>query len=103
MNRYRSRLQIIRDVLLIVDSKNGSKKTHILYGANFSHRLLTSYLAVIINAGLLQYDGESYRITEKGRMFRKLYETYEKNCKELEEHQKDLENEKEHLENMLMR
>jgi len=102
LNKHRDELQIIRDALLVVCSGNRSKKTHIMYRANLSYRLLTSYLRVIMNAGLLEHDEESYTVTEKGRMFLELYESYERNCKDLEKNLKDLKDEKEYLKRMLM-
>jgi len=102
LNKHRDELQIIRDALLVVCSGKRSKKTHIMYGANLSYRLLTCYLRVIMNAGLLEHGEESFTITEKGRMFLESYESYERNCKDLEKNLKGLKDEKEYLKRMLM-
>jgi len=102
--RYRSRLRIIRDILSVVRSAgdNRPKKTHIMYGANLSYRLLKKYLEDVLKTGLIKYDGKAYyTITEKGKMFLKLYEVYEENCKEIEKHVTRLKNEEEKLEEML--
>jgi len=102
LNRYRGRLQIIRDVLLVLVSEDGSKKTHIMYGANLSYRLVTQYLDDALKAGLLKFDGKSiYTITSRGEDFLKFYETYENNRKELESYLEDLENGRETLAKML--
>ena len=102
LNKYRNRLQIIRDILLVAASGEGSRKTHIMYGANLSYKLVTRYLDEVLKAGLLEYDRESlYTLTCKGEKFLKLCDTYESNRKELECHLNDLENGKEILEKML--
>lgn len=84
-NKYRSRLQIIRDILLVAASaEDGSKKTRIMYGANLSYKLVTQYLEQIVKANLLEFDGGSlYTITPKGKEFLSLYEAYEKNRNDL--------------------
>jgi len=102
LNKYRGRLQIIRDILLVLVSEDGSKKTRIMYGANLSYRLVTQYLDDALKAGLLKFDGKSiYTITSRGEDFLKFYETYENNRKELESYLEDLENGRETLAKML--
>ena len=84
---YRGTLEIIRDVLLVVEGAgdSGSKKTHIMYGANLSYKLLTRYLKKVLNAGLV-CEGEScYVITDKGERFLQAYGDYEKKRTEIEE------------------
>ena len=100
---YRGTLEIIRDVLLVVGEAgdSGSKKTHIMYGANLSYKLLTRYLEKILYAGLV-CEGEScYVITEKGRKFLQSYEDYEEKLKEIENYIDHLNSGKETLEKML--
>ena len=98
---YRSKLEIIRDILVVVEEE-GSKKTHIMYGANLSYKLLLRYLEHILDAGLVEYDGNSYyTITEKGKRFLKLYQDYEKECVELEKRITCLNCERDTLEKML--
>jgi len=97
----RTRLEIIRDILLITGDK-GAKKTHIMYGANLSYRLLTQYLDDASNAGLIACKEEScYIITEKGEMFLQLYEKYEKKSKDVEKRLNYLKNGRETLEKMV--
>ena len=99
---YRSRLEIIRDILLVL-GEDGSKKTHIMYGANLSYKLLLRYLEHILDAGLVEYDGDSYyTITEKGKKFLKLYQKYEKERVEVEKRLNCLYCGKEALEKMLV-
>jgi len=102
MNKYRSRLEIIRDILTIAVEEGGTKKTRIMYGANLSYRLVTQYLDIVIKAGLLKYDGKStYTITCRGKEFLELYEIYEKKNEKLRSHLNELKNGRETLNKML--
>ncbi len=99
MAKYRSRLDIVRDMLLAVG--DGAKKTHIMYGANMSYRLLSRYLEEVLEAGLVTFvKGSSYVVTEKGRKFLERYEEYCKRRERLQDRASSVENEKEELENM---
>ena len=102
MSKYRNRLQIISDVLLVAASAEGSKKTHIMYGANLSYKLVTRYLDEVLQAGLLEFDGESlYTITSRGQEFLTLFESYEEDRTEFESNLSQLNSHKESLEKML--
>jgi len=86
---YRTRLEIIKDILAVAydAGHSGSKKTRIMYGANLSFKLLTKYLEVVVDAGLMCCeDNTHYVITNKGRKFLELYSEYEKEAKEIEKH-----------------
>ena len=73
--KYRSRLQIIADILHIVE--DGSKKTRIMFQANLSHRLLRRYLDTTLEAGLVCLnDSSEYVITPKGRLFLEKFREY---------------------------
>ena len=102
---YRGRLEIVRDVLLVADGAgdNGSKKTHIMYGANLSYKLLTRYLGKVLDAGLVCEEGACYFITEKGREFLQAYGDYEAKRKEIYDHISNLNCGKEALEKMLQK
>jgi len=85
MRKYRSRLEIIADILEIV--KDGSKKTHIMFQANLSYRLLCRYLNKVIAAGLVKSDVYSpnyYFLTDKGEEFLKRFREYFERKKGLE-------------------
>ncbi len=75
MGKYRSRLQIIADVLSVV--RGGAKKTRIMYQANLSYKLLTRYLETVLDSGLVQCaDGECYELTPKGQEFLDRFDDY---------------------------
>jgi predicted transcriptional regulator len=100
---YRNKLDIIKDILLVAEEAGelGSKKTHLMYGANLSYKLLTRYLAEVLTAGLICKGELCYFITEKGRKFLKFYKDYRETCSEIKEHVDSLNNDKKILEKML--
>jgi predicted transcriptional regulator len=85
-SRYRSKLQIIADILVVAGK--GAKKTRIMYQANLSYDLLKRYLTEVLEAGLISInkDEKSYIITQKGEVFLKKYEEYCERCTRLQEH-----------------
>ncbi|MEM2780681.1 MAG: winged helix-turn-helix domain-containing protein [Candidatus Bathyarchaeia archaeon] len=79
MGSYRSRLDIIADILSIVKRNGSARKTQIMYGANLSYAVLTKYLTEILNACLLKFDEKRhYVLTEKGKKFLQHYREYSK-------------------------
>jgi predicted transcriptional regulator len=99
MGRYRSRLQIIADILSI--TRGGARKTRIMYRANLSYKLLCKYLDEVVAAGLVRFvDGDCYVLTVKGREFLSRHEEYSKHCEMLEEHLNHINNVKSILERM---
>ena len=98
MSKYRHRLEIIRDILLVVSDNDRVRKTHIMYGANLGYKILMRYLEELLKLGLLECDGKScYFLKEKGERFLKLYEEYERRNRDLEEQMCKLEKEKRFL------
>ena len=68
-------MQIIADILSIASS--GAKKTHIMYQANLSYKLLCRYLGEVVDAGLVGCDdGDLYVLTPKGKEFLSKYQEY---------------------------
>ena len=73
MNNRRSEFEIIGRILDI--SKEGAKKTEILYKGNFSYSQLTEYLTFLLNRKILEEkitknktnNGKYYIITQKGK------------------------------------
>ena len=100
---YRGRLEIIRDILLVVGD-DGSKKTHIMYRANLSYNLLKSYLECVSEAGLVEFDdaGGWYTITEKGERFLELYKGFEDRSRRVEEQLEGLNSWRATLEKLLV-
>lgn len=71
MNKKRNRLEIIRDILNVIRSKNGKiKPTHILYKSNLSHDMMESYLNELLDKKFIlcteSKEGKRYAITERG-------------------------------------
>lgn len=68
MNSRRSEIEIIRDILSL--SRDGAKKTQILYGTNLSYTQLQEYLTFLIKSGALEVlnssDSRLYKTTNKG-------------------------------------
>jgi len=73
----RTRVEILASILKV--ASNGALKTHIMYGANLSHRQLEKYLAFLEEMGLLiqrrdeDRGTRTYRMTEKGSDFLREY------------------------------
>jgi len=70
--RYRSRTEIVRDILQTVRNEGtGAGKTKIMYNAYLSHNQLRDYLSDLVNKNLLEHDigNRKFRITEKGLGF----------------------------------
>lgn len=80
---------------------SGSRKTHIMYGANLSYKLLVKYLDACIDCGLMCEGGSSYQITDKGEEFLQVYGDYDESRRDIEDQINHLNSGKETLENML--
>jgi len=74
MGKHRSRLDIIAAMLNV--ASGGVKKTRIMHLANLSYALLEKYLKETMSFGFMDFDGEGYRVTEKGRAFLDKYSRY---------------------------
>ena len=71
MEKKRDRLEVIRDILLVIQSGGGKiKPTKILYRSNLSHGMMKDYIKDILSMGLAKEthskEGRTYSITEKG-------------------------------------
>ncbi|MEK6910434.1 MAG: winged helix-turn-helix domain-containing protein [Nanoarchaeota archaeon] len=78
MNKKRTKLEIIKDILEVIKSKNGKiKPTHILYKSNLSHIMMEIYLTELMNKKFVseKIDGKNktYSITEKGNEYLEKY------------------------------
>jgi len=100
MTAYRSTLQIVARILSLVNAS--ARKTHIMYGANLSYRLLSSYLGKVLGAGLARLGDDGwYEITEKGSMFLDRCNGYFENKEGIEKKAENVESTKEELESLL--
>jgi predicted transcriptional regulator len=71
MERKRTKLEIIRDILSVIQAKSGKiKPTHILYKSNLSHSMMDLYLKELIQKEFIKEiklkKSRSYEITSKG-------------------------------------
>ena len=97
MAKYRSRLEIIADVLSVVSG--GARKTQVMYQANLSYKLLIQYLKNVIDMGLVKMKDEStYGLTEKGSNFLREFKGYYERRVEIEAKLNGVQNEKVRLE-----
>jgi predicted transcriptional regulator len=101
MGKYRSRLQIVADMLSVVSSNDDAGKTRIMYLANLSWDLLNRYLGDLLEAGLLSCDSSGcYVLTAKGTQFLCRFGEYSKRCEKVNAHLDDLDKERKDLETM---
>lgn len=86
MGGYRSRLDIIADILSVVKGNGSVKKTQIMYGANLSYTVLSKYLDELLNVCLLKFESNKrhYVLTEKGKKFLQYYREYSRRNKHVE-------------------
>jgi predicted transcriptional regulator len=80
MNKKRSRLQVIHDILKTINAKNGRiKPTHILYKSNLSHKMMAGYLKELKEKGLITEEqkgrSKTYFVTTKGTNYLSEYRT----------------------------
>jgi predicted transcriptional regulator len=76
---HRSRTEIAAQILQAANGHDEITKTKIMYKAFLTYAQLQEYLAILIQNGLLEYlsGTKSYKTTEKGLRFLKIYEKME--------------------------
>jgi predicted transcriptional regulator len=74
LGKNRDRVSIVAAILEAANS--GANKTHIMFGANLSFKLLEKYLGVVVGAGLVRVDGSTFVLTDYGREFLERYKGY---------------------------
>jgi predicted transcriptional regulator len=80
MNKKRTRLEIIKDILEVIKQKSGRiKPTHILYKSNLSHGMMETYLKELQEKEFITEQktktGRTYLITQKGQEYLSQYQT----------------------------
>jgi predicted transcriptional regulator len=98
MAKYRSRVEIIADVLTVASV--GAKKTRIMYFANLSYKLLEKYLAETTKIGFIHFNNGGYELTERGRRFLERYNAFSNKYSSVEKTLKNMRYEKQVLERM---
>ena len=88
MAQRRSRIDIINDILEAIQRKGGKiKPTHLMYKANLSHKLMTSYLEELMEKALVEelmektnkyliITDDGYRFIEKFKQMREFQESF---------------------------
>jgi predicted transcriptional regulator len=101
LGNYRSKLDIIADILLVVKRGN-AKKTQIMYGANLSYTVLTRYLTEVVKACLIRFESgkRCYVLTNKGKEFLERYREYSKRNKHVVRQINDIEAKRKFLEEL---
>ena len=69
--RYRSRTDIMGEILDAANERRGATKTKIMYKAFLSYAQLKEYLPPLSESGLLRYDidAQTFKTTQKGLRF----------------------------------
>ncbi len=82
MNLRRSKIHVLVDILRVANEKGMAKPTHILYKANLSHKLLKTYLEILLSNEFIEkicnQRNVYYKITEKGQKFISQFKQMEK-------------------------
>ena len=78
MNKKRTRLEVMHDILEVVKGRNGKiKPTHILYKSNLSYQMMEEYLKELMGKGFLleikNKESRTYALTDKGFQFLQQY------------------------------
>lgn len=74
MAKKRERIEVIKDILQVIQDKNGKiKPTHIMYKSNLSYIMMDEYLKELITKGFIVETitdkSKTYSITKKGQDF----------------------------------
>ena len=101
MRKYRDKIEIVHDILAAVS--DGARKTHIMYKANLSYKLLVSYLEEMIKADLVLSDDDGiYTLTEDGEEFLSKAKLYFHLQERVRSETDKMNNEKKDLKQMLL-
>jgi predicted transcriptional regulator len=89
-SKYRSKTEIVAEILQAAKGPNDVTKTRIMYRTFLTYWQLEDYLAILIRSGLLEYleATHTYKTTERGLKFLKIYEKMEELVPETRLHEK---------------
>ena len=89
--RYRSRTEIISQILEAANNHVRITKTRLMYKVFLSHDQLKGYVKVLTESDLLRYDSvtRTFKTTEKGLRFLNLYNKIDQLMKEEEEEEEE--------------
>ena len=93
--KNRDRLGIVASVLEAANL--GSNKTHIMFAAKLSFKLLEKYLDLAVNAGLVKVNGCTYSVTDRGQEYLRRYRGFQARYTNVQELLEALSSEREHL------
>jgi predicted transcriptional regulator len=74
--KYRDKIELIALILIAIGSRRNVGAAHIMYKAFLSYMQMKKYVSILIDAGLIKYQGgnlRTYRITDRGIRFLCLY------------------------------
>ena len=73
--KYRSRTEIVCNILDATNGGGGATKTKIMYAAFLSYGKLNEYLSILIENNLIEYSNgtQTFKTTEKGLNCLKMY------------------------------
>ena len=102
MGGYRSRLEIIADMLDVVAGR--ARKTQIMYQANLSYGLLIKYLAQAREAYLIRFERQErcFVLTPKGKEFLQIYREYTEHNQKIEKQINEINGKKRLLEELCL-
>lgn len=102
MGSYRSRLDIIANILNVIHDRESAKKTQIMYGANLNCKLLGKYLNQVLRACLVRSESEErcYVLTAKGNDFLEKYREYSKRNRHVEKQLSNVQSKRKVLEKL---
>jgi predicted transcriptional regulator len=72
LTKYRSREEILSTILKVV-SEGGATQSDIMYKASMNFRLIKKYVSFLLINGLLIREGATYKITDNGMFFLRIY------------------------------
>lgn len=78
MNKKRTKLEVIRDVLNVLKEHGNVKITHLIYKSNLSYVIIKEYIKELTERGMMkpikQEEKSFYTITPRGLQFLKEFE-----------------------------